>query len=444
MNCIELGTKTFDLNEAQQIFINNLFTDDFEIQNNDIKEFAFFGGVRAGKSFIYQLAFLIMCSKWKINALYVRDTYDELKSSVIKQFCDDFEYTGLFTYLKAERKAYFKSGSTLEFRAYDTDGKSMLSTEYDVIGMCQAEEISEDLFLLSLSRLSGKGLTKQMIFVEGNPASSWPFRRYKEKRAEQLKEDKILFIDVDIEQNRKNLPLGYIEFLEKNYPKSYIERYLRGNWLSIDEAVFSEFREKDHEIMPVSNAGFKTYIGMDYGWVNPTALVWGFVDYDGVISIFDEWGGTQKISKEIKQASMKYGNLLVIADYSIKAPDRDGRSLWDDLTNSGMMLTESNKQELENITLVNMLLKTGRLRISKNCVELLREIKGYKWKRLKLGEQKNHSETPVQKDNHYIDAMLYLCSYIERLRTTSPDAIAFKNSLAYANQKTGKKYIKYG
>jgi len=200
--------------------------------------------------------------------------------------------------------------------------------------------------------------------------------------------------------------------------------------------VFSEFREKENVIDPIAYKYIKAYkqrIGLDYGWINPTALVWGCVNYDGEIIIFDEWGGTQQLASEIALQARRYGKMPIIADYSIKRPDRDGRSLWDDLSASGLSLEPSNKQELEGIVLINSLLKSKRLLITKNCVNLINEMNNYKWQRLRIGQDKNHSETPVDKDNHFLDGLRYLCASLEELRTPDPRKKQRERSLEYAN-----------
>jgi hypothetical protein len=120
-----------------------------------------------------------------------------------------------------------------------------------------------------------------------------------------------------------------------------------------------------------------------------------------------------------------------VIDYSTKAKQRDGRSVWDELVTQGLWLTESNKDEFSNIVLVNTLFKLNRLRITKNCVGLLKELRNYKWKRVKLGEDKNHQETPVDKDNHFIDAMLYLISDLEGRETESPQKREYLQSLEF-------------
>ena len=62
--------------------------------------------------------------------------------------------------------------------------------------------------------------------------------------------------------------------------------------------------------------------------------------------------------------------------------------------------------------------KQGKLLITKNCANTLREIKNWKWKRLKLGANKSMPEEPVDKDNHTCDALNYIVADIFREKST--------------------------
>lgn len=431
---ITLNKDKIIFNPNQAKLINAVFNEDFTINKNVYQEFAFFGGFRCGKSYLLQLiSFMLSSTNKNLNILYVRDTYKQLTDSVITQMNNDFQKYNQYTYLVGEREARFENGSKICFRAFDRD-TNILSNEYDAVFVCQAEDIQLELFLQILGRMSGSKISKPLLFTEGNPANTWVKKRYKDLTIDKLHEKGIFFIEGSTFENEHNLSKGYIERLLENYPKNWINRYVYGGWEQIDEAVFSEFRERKNQIEPVSLETVKLFRisqSMDYGWKNPTATIWAYVDYDGDVTIFDEWGDTEKTPLEIADEAKRHGDNLIIIDYSTKAPDRDGRSVWDDLKSHGLRLLESNKDELNNIVLVNSMFKLGRLKIARNCVELLNEIKNYKWKRIKLGEEKNNPEKPIDKDNHYIDALLYLIAYLEGKCTQHPDEEKFRKSLAY-------------
>lgn len=436
MQALILGEDKIVFNNTQRQMIEAVFNDDLSVKNNFYKEFAMYGGFRCGKSFLFQLIAWILGAYYRnLNILYVRDTYKQLQDSVIKQFLKDFGKYNQFVYKKTDRIAEFETGSVINFRAFDQD-TNILSNEYDAVFICQGEDIPEELFLQILGRLSGgKSLGKALLFNEGNPASTYVKKRYKDTTREQRENLGIYFLEAETFDNKDNLPDGYIDNLLKNYPESWINRYVYGGWEQIDEMVFSEFRESRHVVDIVDPAGITDYhkraIGGDYGYRNPSAFLWGYKDFDGTIIIYDEFYKTGQLPDELAKANLRHGRQMTFMDFSIKKPDRDGKSLWGDLQQLGVWLIESNKDEINNILLVNSLLKTGKLKITKNCENLLREIKGYKWKRLKLGEEKNLDETPVDKDNHGIDAMLYLVNGLSQMTSVSKEEYDERKTIRY-------------
>ena len=205
---------------------------------------------------------------------------------VITQMNNDFGKYTQYNYIVSEREARFNNDSKICFRAFDRD-TNILSNEYDAVFICQAEDVAEELFLQILGRMSGSKIEKPLLFCEGNPANTWVKRRYKDLTKEELDKRGIFFIEGSTFQNEHNLSAGYIQRLLDNYPENWINRYVYGGWEQVDEAVFSEYREHKNLVEPIGQGTFKLfriYQGMDYGWKNPTAVVWGYVDYDGVIT----------------------------------------------------------------------------------------------------------------------------------------------------------------
>ena len=119
-------------NLNQQNYLNALFKPDLSLKT-DFSEFAYFGGFRCAKSFSQQLVVYLLCTLYKhLKTLFVRDTYGQLESSVIKQFNDEFLPMGNYEYATTKRNANFDNKSFLSFRTFERD-TDILSAEYDVI-----------------------------------------------------------------------------------------------------------------------------------------------------------------------------------------------------------------------------------------------------------------------------------------------------------------------
>lgn len=436
---IELGKETILLNPSQIIFFNKIWESDklgFRLNTNHYKEYANFGAFACGKSYIVQLtAFFLALFYPGVSILYIRQTCVQLKISVIKQMMKDFNRYHKFSHKETEMLFKFHNGSVIDFHAFDVDTK-VLSAEYDCVFICQAEDIPEALFLQLLGRNRGKRLPKNLLITEGNPSNNYIKRRYQDLSKEELELKRIFYICTDSFDNKKNLPENYIETLLANYSKSWVNRYVYGGWDQIDEMVFSEFRDNIHIIDPITIEECKFFMirqGFDYGWINETAIVWCYVDYDGVLTIFEEWGGSYKYNDEISENALKYGKYKMSADTSMKRVE-NGKSVWTDLGKT-LWLSEANKHQRDNIVTINSLFKKKMIRITRNCTKTIQQIKNTKWKKLKLGVEKNHPEEIVDVRTDFFDSFTYVVIDFVGKKTQTEDEKRWGGTLEAATFK---------
>lgn len=434
---VRLNNDVIKFNPAQFNMINQILNDDLSLKDNDLKQFAFFGGFRSGKSFLFQLITFLLCLRYpKLQVIYVRRTYDQLKDSVIKQFRADFEKYGQFNYVESSKEgsriAKFANGSNIVFRAFDRD-TNILSAEYDLACVCQVEEIQEELYKQLFGRLSGSVMPKTFMLVEGNPKGNWVKRTFYDLSDEEREKKKIFFLNSPTTANLENLPKDYLETLKGQYSERDFKRWALGDWQNLYGLVFSEFNEDKNIIDPISvkdiGSGEKIMIGGDYGWRNPSAFLWGVKTYDDDIIIFDEFYESECLPEKLAKENKRHGIFTTVMDFAIKRKDRDGKSLWDNLTHLGLRLVESNKDEVNNIVTVNSLFKQRKLYVCSNCVNLIWELKNYKFKEPKMGAEKNLDEEPMDKDNHAIDALLYLTQAILKRNSISDYEKAQRKSL---------------
>ncbi len=453
------------INEKQKRYFNALFDSNLRFTGK-YDEYSYWGAFRCAKSFSEQTAVYMLCMAYPgLKALYIRDTYDQLEATVIKQFLEEFEYLEAFRYLPSgtpKRCATFKNNSTLLFRSFDKD-TDILSSEYDLIAGCQAEDFNQDLFLQLIGRASGRILgDKGIILMEGNPAAGWAKERYEDPSRAILENKRIFAITNGETNDNPFVTEAYKKSLIDNYPKFWLDRYFYGLWDNREELIVSEFNENQHVMEAIDpgaiNTDFKRRNGFDWGWVNPCANLWGFTDYDGILTVYDEFYQNKTLPEDVSLICNKHGRIITVADHSMKGlklPTREdeNKTIWTELEadhldkegkiNKGMLLMPCNKEELSNIVLTNTLFKNNRIKITRNCVNLIREIKNWKWKRLKLGADKNLLEEPTDKDNHTCDALNYLVAELfDKKSKHLKEENEFKKSFQYHVQQinTDKSY----
>jgi PBSX family phage terminase large subunit len=441
-------------NPSQRIYLENIFEDDLSIKMNHYKEFAVYGGYRAGKSFVQQLAMFLICTNpayKNVRCIYVRNTYPELKDTVIPQFRDAFEKYGRFNYVESSKEGshiakFHDTGSEIRFRSADEPTK-LLSAEYDVIALCQGEAISSQVIQILFGRWSGTRLPKKLMLNEGNPAGTWVKTEYVDKEHEELEKNGIFFLRVKTQENLHNIDSDFIEDYKRRNSELDYRRFIEGEFIGNDDMVFHQF-SNDNIIDPINvneiKYTYKKGIGGDYGQRNLATFVWGYKDPEGVITIYDSWGKPRQTAEEIANAGLKYGKQSTVYDYSCKGDYAKGYDIseWDRLTKLGLNLIECSKEdEAGTISYINSLLKQGLLKITSNNEELIWEINNWKYQPQRLGNDLNGKETPIDANNHYIDALKYLIKWLEGVKSFRPEDIAEKKSFATLVRSRPKRNI---
>ena len=411
-----MSIDTIKLNPKQSKLYNTVFDENGEMRLNCPKEIAYFGAFRCGKSLIMMTIAYILCTSYKgVNGLYARGTYPQLEDSVIKQFLalfppDQYNYD----YKDAKKRIVFANDSVINFRSFDKADK-ILSNEYDFAVFCQAEEIAFNLFLMVIGRMSGKALPKPLILTEGNPSPTWVKDRYINN-----KPDEIMFLQGTTFENQSNLPDDYIETLMKEYPPEYISRYLHGGWDQVSDGVYSSMCDH-HLIYPLRiEKHWHKCIGLDHGTVNDTSLVWLAKDESNNVFIYDEWHQANARIDEIVSNANRHGPMPIIADYSMKTPDRDYGSWWNDLQNQGLNLVEARKDKQANILLVNQLFHQNHLRIFNHLSYVIEQHKEYRYKPAEIDGKENRKEEVIKKNDHSVDAVQYAVRYLKDIQVKSP------------------------
>src|SRR5262249_6283072 len=139
--------------------------------------------------------------------------------------------------------------------------------------------------------------------------------------------------------------------------------------------------------------------GIDFGWRNPFAAVWGVLDHDDVLWITHE----------------RYARETPLSDHAAALPkdvvwhaDPAGRTEIEELHRAGFTVKRGDNSIRRGIALVTARIRTGRLRVSPNCVNLIAEARLYRYptalERATLGEN------PIDADNHALAALRYLAS----------------------------------
>lgn len=401
-----MATLTLNLAKRYEKMPKNL---DFIL--NDKFKSALFGGFANGKTESLCWRAVLLGLKFP-TALGIigRNTYPELRDSTIRSFFDICPPELIKGYHRQENKITLINDAEILFRAFD-DPRKILSMNLGWFGIDQLEEISEEMYLQLIGRLRDQ--TCRYAFGVGNPEPGWVKRRFKDVSGQ---DQDLLFIEATTMEN-PHLPPDYVENLLKNYPEFWVKRYVYGDWSAFEGQVFTHFKEAVHVIDPfeIPKTWKKEFV-IDYGYRNPLACVKIAIDYDDNYFVVDEHYEREQViswhAEKIK--AMGYDKSFTLwIDPSCSAKNRTKNniqvSIIDEFTDEGLFPIPANN-EIAGVLRVNEWFKDGRLKIFRNCVNTVKEISEWRWKKVKPDWNKNLPEQTEDRNDHICDSLKYFAN----------------------------------
>jgi len=139
--------------------------------------------------------------------------------------------------------------------------------------------------------------------------------------------------------------------------------------------------------------------GIDFGWRNPFAAVWGVRDHEDVLWIVGE----------------RYARETPVAEHAAALPqqatwyaDPAGATEIEELRRGNLVVRRGDNHLRRGIGLVTGRLRTGRLKVLASCTNLVAEARLYRWPT--ANERAAAGENPIDAHNHALAALRYLVS----------------------------------
>lgn len=220
--------------------------------------------------------------------------------------------------------------------------------------------------------------------------------------------------NVPTSANAKYLPPGYEEELRKNNSEAWVKRFLEGSFDVFEGQIFTDFIEEKHCFRPNEvdvSWQWNHGCGFDFGVSAPTAAIYGAVDRDDIIWIYDEDYQANADIEEFANRIKKRGFDHVHADPAVVARGPQKKSPKELYQEYGVTLIPASNDEDFFISLFIKLLRNDKIRISFKCVNLIKQIKAAAWSPRTLTEP-GAPEKMKLAENHALDAFKYLLNTI--------------------------------
>ncbi|SNR44249.1 phage terminase, large subunit, PBSX family [Haloechinothrix alba] len=263
--------------------------------------------------------------------------------------------------------------------------------------------LPESFFRQLLGRMSVRG---SRLFGTTNPdnPSHW-LRRDFLTRADALNLASWRFRLHD----NPHLDPDYIASLEAEFTGLWHRRFVQGEWVVAEGAVYDMFDTDRHVVSELPPLDRVVGVGVDYGTSNPFAALMLALTRDGRLVVTREYRHDPKTARR-QNTDTDFTRALAawIGDEEPRwfAVDPSAASFKLELHRAGFKsVADANNRVLDGIRLVSSLLSRGLLLVHESCTGLLNEIPGYAWDDAKAAKGE---DVPIKANDHSCDALRYV------------------------------------
>jgi PBSX family phage terminase large subunit len=198
-----------------------------------------------------------------------------------------------------------------------------------------------------------------------------------------------------------HIPVDEIEREKRSKPEETFAQEYLADFRKQQGLVYKEFSRERHVIdsFPVR---WDEYIGgVDFGYKNPAAVIHIKRDGDDNYFVIEEWYKTERNEEQTAE-------YIKSCNFNRVYPDPESPSAISVINAKGIAVVEvvKNKDSIESgINRIHQLLKMGKLKIHKSCVNLINEFETYSYPEPRPGL--NEYENPIKYHDHALDALRY-------------------------------------
>ncbi len=372
------------------------------------------------------------------NILIGANVTSQYEQTILRDF--ERSFPAAFVETKNVQKAYtdFINGARLMMRPMD-DPNKMKSYNISMGVIVEASECIADSYHQLKTRLRNTEATRydpaintlydwRKLICESNPDSGWirtdlllvadditQHGKFCKDEYKQEKDEIDKNISVHVASTDVNtfLPKDYIELNSKNKPDWWVKRFIHGSFLFAEGLVYPSYAKAivptpmNFKLLPK----WKVIASHDYGLQDPSTFEFGYIDQDrGKLVIYKDVRTNETSVKDLadifkrEAADVQIGQWYTtpIIDPKNNKRDYDKKDLITHYQEYGVSFQPGFVNRETRLFRLNDYFEQGRIEIFDSCVNLIRELREYKFKNRTLNDPKNAKDEPIEKDDHSI------------------------------------------
>ena len=376
---------------------------------NDNRYFLITGGRGSGKSFGATVFLLNLTYERGHKILFSRYTMISAHTSIIPEFIEKINLMGVHADFRITKDEIMnlKTGSSIIFKGIRTSSGNQTAALKSINGITtfvldEAEELVDESVFDKID-LSVRVQSKQnRVILIMNPSTKehWIYKRWFQNEnvleGSNLTKGSTTYIHTTYKDNKDNLDNSFLQNIydmKRKRPDKY-EHQILGGWLNKAEGtIIRKWRVGD--FIPTE----LTCYGQDFGFSEDlTTLVKISVDKTARKIWVKEIYGSKGLSTSqiYSKSRLECGLDLIICDNSEPR-------LINELKVLGLNIKPTIKKKGSILSGI-ALMQDYEIIVDRNSHGIIREINNYAWK--------DKGEVPVDKFNHYIDAIRYALMYL--------------------------------
>jgi len=380
----------------------------------------FYGGSASGKSvFLAQRAVLDLLQGER-NYLICRQVGRTIRGSVateLQKIITSNDMTDLFAINKTDGTITCKANNKQAIFAGLDDVEKLksitpLDGAFTDIWVEETTETAKDSIKQLLKRQrGGNSKTPKRITFSFNPIlqSHWIYKDYfaavgwADTQTHHTTTE-LSILKTTYKDNRYLTP-DDVKDLENETDEYYYNVYTLGNWGTLGDVIFKNWRVED--LLSMQDQFTNRRNGLDFGFSSDPAA--------GIVTHYDRMRKTIYVYRELYETGLTNDVLAarikdIAPDDRVTCDSAEPKSIQE-LCNHGVNAASAKKGK-DSVNFGIDWLKQQTIIVDKQCINLQNELSQYHWKKDAGG---NSLKVPVDKNNHLIDALRYAyeCEMVE-------------------------------
>lgn len=343
------------------------------------------------------------------KVLFTRYTMVSAHTSIIPEFVEKIDILGKNKDFRITKDEIMNltTGSSIIFKGIRTSSGNQTAALKSLNGVTtfvvdEAEELDDEETFDKID-LSVRVKTKQnRVILILNPATKehWIYKRFFRdamvEAGSNLTKKNVTYIHTTYKDNKDNLPDSFLETIyktKKQNPSKYLHQILGGWKEKAEGVIITKWRTGKYEEREI------TCFGQDFGFsYDETTLVKVSVDVpERKVWVKECYGKVNLSTGDIARLNKAYAGMsLIICDNSEPRLIRE-------LKNYGLNIKPTIKKTGSILSGI-ALMQDYEIIVDTESIGIIKELNNYAWK--------DKGSVPIDKFNHYIDAIRYAMMFL--------------------------------